>query len=146
MQKGFTLIELLIVIAIMGTVALFVFDSFVEYRDTQQVRATVVEVTSIIKETRQRTISSETDTQFGVYIATSSLTVFEGSTYNPVGANNRVFEIPKVELSTLLSDLSSEVVFARLSGVPSATGTISIYDGGLNSTTTITIQGSGLLE
>lgn len=146
MQKGFTIIELLVVLAIFGILAAFSYSSFVEYRDVQRSRTVVVDISSILKETKQRTLSSETDTQFGIHFSTSSLTIFEGAIYNPSLSSNRVHVFSGTDIKAQLSDSSSQIIFSRLTGVPSATGTIAIGHKSLNSTTTLTVQGSGLVE
>lgn len=146
MKQGFTIIELLLVVAIITIVATFAIESFIEYRDTQSARAVVVDLSSIFNETKQKTLSSETSTQLGVYFSTSTIVVFEGASYNPVASGNIIHSFPNTDIDVQLSDSSDQVVFARLTGVPSATGTIEIGHTRLNSTTTIGIIGSGLLE
>ncbi|USN87371.1 MAG: prepilin-type N-terminal cleavage/methylation domain-containing protein [Candidatus Nomurabacteria bacterium] len=146
MQNGFTLIELLVTLLLMTLLALWSFSSLKEYRDLQIARSNALEISSLIKEARQKTLSAETDTQFGVHVATSSITVFEGASYNPSDPNNLTFTFLRTNLLTQLSDSSSDIMFARLTGVPSATGTIAVGDTALNSTTTITIQEAGLVE
>lgn len=143
---GFTLIELLIVVIIVGLLAVFIFSALTEYRDIQVAKAAVVEVTSIIKETRQKTVAAETTTQFGVYFATSSLVVFQGNVYDASNSTNKTFSVPGMSLRAQLSDSSSTLIFTRLTGEPSATGTIDIGYARLNSTTTITIKEAGLIE
>ncbi len=145
-KNGFTLIELLVVVAIFGLLITVTITSLIEYRDIQVAKSSVTEVVSIIKETRQKTVAAETITQFGVYIASSSLTVFEGNVYDISNLTNKTFSIPGMSLSAQFSDGSSTLIFTRLTGEPSATGTIDIGYPRLNSTTTITIKEAGLIE
>lgn len=146
MKRGFTLIELLLSITLIAIVSTFVFTSFVEYGNQQVFKSAVVEVVSVIKVARQKTLSAETTTQFGVYVATSSLVVFEGSSYSVSNPTNKVFPVPGMSLDAQLSDGTKTLIFTRLTGAPSATGTINIGYSRLNSTTTITIQSAGLIE
>jgi len=146
MQRGYTIIELLIVVVLISILAVFSTSSFIDYRNEQIHRTSVLEVSTIIKETRLKTVSSETIDQFGVHIATSSVVVFEGTPFNIADVDNQTFLIPGATLGVTLSDASSEIVFTRLTGVPSATGTIDVVDKKLNSTTTLTIGSSGLIE
>lgn len=146
MKRGFTLIELLIIIAIIGLIATFSVSSFIEYRDSQISRTVVADIHSLIKETKQKTIAAETTGQFSIYFSTSSLTVFEGSVYSPTGISNKVYNFPNTNLDINLSDSSQQILFSRLTGEVSSTGTIAIGHMRLNSTTTLTILESGLVE
>lgn len=145
-KNGFTLIELLVVVVIVGLLITATVTSLIEYRDVQVAKASVAEVVSVIKETRQKTVAAETATQFGVHVASSSLTVFEGSVYDVSNSTNEIFSIPGMSLFAQLSDGSNTLIFTRLTGEPSATGTIDIGYSRLNSTTTITIREAGLIE
>jgi len=146
MQRGFTLIELLLVMVLVSILAIFVFSSLIDYRDRQTSRATILEVSSLIKETRHKTLSAETDSQFGIHIANDGVVVFEGGVYDAGDAANRNFFFANTNFLTQFSDGSDEIVFSRLTGIPSATGTIDIGDLRSNSTTTLTITSSGLIE
>lgn len=122
------------------------FNSFIDYRNEQIVRTGMVEVASIVKETRLKTISAETLGQYGLHIGTDEMVLFSGNVYDPASSSNRIFPLNQVYLGTNFSDGSDEVVFERLTGVPSATGTIVVYDKAYNSARTILITDSGLVE
>ncbi|MES2966980.1 MAG: type II secretion system protein [Patescibacteria group bacterium] len=146
MKRGFTLIELLFTISLIAIVSTFVFTAFVEYGNQQVFQSAVVEVASVIKETRQKTLSSETTTQFGVYFAADHLVVFEGSVYNPASITNQIKTLPGVTITPVLTGGVSEFVFTRLTGEPTATGVVTITDNRSGSTEEITILSSGLIE
>ncbi len=145
MKDGFTLLELIIVVAILSFISLFVFSAFTDYKDTQVAEATVVEINSLIKETRQKTISAETSSQFGLHFATSSLVVFEGATYSAGNSSNRTYNFYNTNIDAELSG-GDDIIFSRLTGEASATGTIAIGHTRLNSTTTLVMQSTGLIE
>lgn len=134
--------ELLVVIALIFIIATFVFTAFTNYGNEQMFKATVVEVASAIKEARLKTLSAETDTQLGIHFESSALVVFEGVTYNAASPTNKIISLPNITINTTLTD----VVFARLTGLPSANGTITLEDNRSNSTSVITITASGLVE
>ncbi len=146
MKRGFTLIELLLSITLIAIVSTFIFTSFVEYRNQQVFQSAVVEVASVIKETRQKTLSSETTTQFGIYFFSDHLVVFEGAIYNPASVTNQIKTLPGVTVTPSLTGGVSEFIFTRLTGVPSAIGAITITDNRSGSTEVITILSSGLIE
>ena len=114
MKDGFTLLELIIVVAIFGVVSLFVFSAFTDYKDTQVAESTIVEINSLIKETRQKTISAETNTQFGLHFSTSSLVVFEGATYSAGNMSNRTYNFYNTNIDVELSDGSNDIVFHEI--------------------------------
>lgn len=145
-QAGLTLLELLIVLALFTLVFAFGFSGFVEYGNQQRTLKSRVEVESLIKETRNKTLASESTTQFGIYFTPGSVTTFEGLSYSPTNPTNRLYTVAPTVVSYKFSNSSSSITFARLTGEVSATGTISLYDKLSNSTTTITILKSGLLE
>lgn len=146
MKNGFTLLELIIVLSILGIITLFIFSAFTDYKDTQVAEATVVEINSLIKETRQKTISAETSSQFGLHFATSSLTVFEGAVYSASNVTNRIYNFSNTNIDTELSSGGNDIIFSRLTGVTNATGTIAVGHSRLNSTTTLIMQTTGLIE
>ena len=123
---GFTILELLVVIAILLIVSLFSFVAIREYALYQQMQSAEQTLTALFRETRQKTIAAETETNFGLHFASSTVIRFEGASTTTAPEENVVIEIPHVVITTMFSDGSNAVRFARLSGRPSATGTIAI--------------------
>jgi len=126
LRSGFTIIELLVVMAIMAIVVAFSVTAIQSYAQQQQLRAAEAELVSLFRETKQRTVAAESDTQFGLRLATSSITRFVGDTYDPAAANNLQVLFSGVALTSSFANGVDEIQFARLTGVPSATGTIMI--------------------
>lgn len=143
---GFTLIEILIVIALVGIAASFIFTGFMNYATYQRYVATETEVASLIKEARQRSLSSINDTTHGVRFASSSVTSFRGSSYSAGDPSNVVTNLFGATLSIDLTAGTDEIVFARKTGAASATGTISIIGANSIGSTTLTIEGTGLVQ
>lgn len=146
LHRGYTLLELLIVVALTVIVAGFIFVGFIKYGDEQRTSSVLIEIKSLLKETKQKTTAAETDSQFGVYFATSSMVVFEGALYSDNDPENIVYNFPDFNISPELSGGVFEVVFARLTGEPSATGTITIDYVRSSSTRSLVINNSGLIE
>ena len=146
LKIGFTLIELLVVITLTIFVAGFIFVGLKNYSDEQRFNNVQSEIKSIFKETRQKTTAAETDSQFGIYFATSSLIVFEGSSYSNINPSNVIYDYPDFIILPQLSASAYEIVFARLTGEPSATGTIDIGSDLTGSVRSLVISSSGLIE
>jgi len=85
------------------------------------------------------------DSKHGLYLdtAATAVTVFQGDTYT----TRDVAQDFLVDLSggaTLSSDFGTEIVFNKITGIPSSTGTVTISSN--NRTTGITINEEGLID
>ncbi len=142
---GFTLVEIIVVIAILGVIATISVVAFVNMNKSSMLRAARDEVYGALSFARERTLASENNMVYGVHLSTSSVTRFDGGTYTAGSAGNVVYSFGAVvsATSTLITQ-NPNIIFQRLTGVPSATGTIFIRNG--ESTTTVQIHGSGLVE
>ena len=146
-KRGFTMIEILVSIAILVTFTAVTMVAFRNvYRHSGE-RIAVQEIADALRESRNKSIGSIQEMVFGVRIATSSVTRFVGSTYSATSTSNTVyyFEGGATATGTLVRNATS-IVFSRLLGTPSATGTILVRDIDNQSTTTITIVQTGLIE
>lgn len=144
-RGGFTLVEIIVVIAILGVIATISVAAFVNMNKSSMLRAARDEVYGALSFARERTLASENDMVYGVHLSTSSVTRFEGNTYTAGSASNVVYSFgAMVSATSTLITQNPNIIFRRLTGVPSATGTIFIYNG--ESTTTVQIHGSGLVE
>lgn len=145
-SRGFTLIEIILAIAILSIIMAVIISGMMDYVNYQRMQADVVEVSSQIRETRQNSLSAQDDTHYGVHFESDSVTIFDGDTYNALDPDNQVTSFSIVGLATDLTNGDSDIVFSRLTGVPSATGTITITSNQLGTTATITVNGTGLVD
>jgi len=144
-RGGFTLIEILVVIAILSVIVTISAATFVNMNKSSMLRAARDDVYGALSFARERTLASENDMVYGVHLSTSSVTRFEGDTYTAGSASNVVYSFgTAVSATSTLITQSPNIIFRRLTGTPSATGTIFIRNG--ISTTTVQIHGSGLVE
>ncbi|CAN5190713.1 hypothetical protein BH11PAT1_BH11PAT1_3360 [soil metagenome] len=149
MQKGFTLIELIIVISISSLLVGFTYSSFRLLNQSQALGKDANMVSTVLHEARAETLASKNGNQYGVHFETSKIVLFIGPTYNSVTSTNINFPFNTLVTISTISILGggSEVVFDRLTGDTSKTGTITLS---LTSTPTsirtITVSGAGLIE
>ena len=123
-NKGFTLLEVLVVITILLVIATFSMFAIQNYAHQQQLQAAEQTLTTAFREARQKTVAAESDTNFGLLFSTSTVVRYEGQDSTVAPESYETIDMTNVTLSAVFSDGSNEISFARLTGRPSATGTI----------------------
>jgi prepilin-type N-terminal cleavage/methylation domain-containing protein len=142
---GFTFIEILISLAVLSIIATFTVTAFRNiYQDSAE-RVVAQEVSDAFREARNNTIGAKSDTVYGVRVSTSSVTRFVGGTYTAGSASNTVYMYDAGVRATGTL-INTNVVFRRLTGEPNATGTIFVVRADSTSTTTVTLNATGLVE
>ncbi len=145
-SAGFSLIEILVVLTIMAIIGIFAITGFKDYARFQQYDASVATAKSTFIDARVRARSAKFDQSYGVKILTNSLVVFRGSTYSAGASTNETVALTGVKLSRSLTGGTDQIVFSKLTGLPSATGTITIVGVEHVATTTLTISGAGVIQ
>lgn len=143
--KGFTLLEAVIVLSLVIIVSSLIFASFGALQDRQILDSEVAQVKSYIQKARMNSLNSKKGDAHGIFFGTSTIRTVEVSTSSLLYVytlHNRV----RLVQSTLGT---STLVFARVSGLPNATGTLTyVYSvgGKGKGTSTITINGLGITQ
>lgn len=146
-EDGFLLIQMILALVIVGILATTIFVSLSSGREKQALANAVEETLSAFSEARSRTIAGENNTQYGVHIGSSSVTIFQGSSYSSGASTNRVVSLDNaVTITSIsLSGGGSDVIFSRLTGDTTQYGTLVVKR---SSTTagqkTITIGKTGI--
>jgi prepilin-type N-terminal cleavage/methylation domain-containing protein len=140
-RRGFTLFEVLISIAIgliIVSLSVFATASFIKNRELEAVSDTLV---TYLRSAEARAIQSEGNTSHGVSTAGGKITLFRGASY---ASRQTVYDMTLPYDSYFQFSGISEVVFAKQTGAPSATGTITVSNG--TKTTIITIYSTGAIS
>lgn len=146
-QKGFTLYEIIIVIAIMTIIIAITANGMRDLEQTSALKTSTDEIYRAFADARNRTLASEGDTVYGVVVGTSSVIRFTGDTYIAGSLENEVFEFLKgVTATGSLVAGEVPVIFRRLSGEPSVTGTYFVRNIAGMATNTLVVYPSGLVE
>jgi len=145
---GLTLIELLVSIAVIAVVVILTTSGFNSFREFSQLNEAHSAILSALRDARSRTLSGNKNTQYGVHFETNQVVLFSGSSYSSGASSNEPYAMPSLAkiFSINLGD-SSDVIFTRLIGFSSASGTIVV--GSISNpqkTKTITILFSGNIE
>jgi prepilin-type N-terminal cleavage/methylation domain-containing protein len=145
--KGFTFVEILVVLAVMAIIVAISMQSMVQYGQRQQYRQFAQEVTDGISEARAKTIAGIGDTTYGVYVSEDTIEFYSGATPTIGDPANTIITVPSyINATSTLTGGIQFLTFTRLTGVPSAVGTIEIGHRRAAATTTLTIYESGLVQ
>lgn len=149
MKKGFTLIEILVVIGITAIVLGVAVNSFYNFVKTQALNADYISIASFIDQAKSLSINSKSDSQYGVRFSTSTVDLFKGSSYSVAGSQQTYTLNSRVYISdiNLVGGNANEIVFDRLTGYSSASGTVSIALKSASTTVlTMQIYKTGIVE
>ncbi|PJE74492.1 MAG: hypothetical protein COV01_00440 [Candidatus Taylorbacteria bacterium CG10_big_fil_rev_8_21_14_0_10_41_48] len=141
---GFTLVETLVVVGIISIISAISLTSLASLSRNEALSANASALAARLRDARARTLASVGGMQYGVYIATTSITFFTGSSYDPSTSTNDVFALSRYVNAS--SSIQS-VVFERVTGNSSASGTIEMFllsDSAKKKT--LTVQTSGLVN
>lgn len=124
--SGFSLFELLIVLSITVIIAGIVIGVFSIYKRNNDLKLAVERSVNILKDARNKTLTSEGDSQYGVHFEASQVILFAGSSYNPADPSNVVYALPTtVQISsTALVGGGADTIFKRLTGETTQSGTV----------------------
>ncbi len=147
-KRGFTLVEMLVVLVLLGVVFQISITAFFAITKQQNLDKDVENAYSYLLKARNQTLNGEANSVYGVRFATTSVSLFKGPTYNTASTTSVYSFVNKSYVSTIsLTGGTYDVIFSRISGNPSATGTVMYKIGSLSTVQkTIIIHGSGLVE
>lgn len=141
--------EIIVVIAIFTIAISAILNSFGQLNQNQVINKNTELVSTVLREARSLTLASRGGNQYGVHLESSQAVLFQGSVYNSSATSNVSYLLnPLGNISIItLAGGGSEVVFDRLTGDTSQSGTIKLsVIADPSSTRTITISGTGLVE
>ena len=146
-RNGYTIIELLVVLTIVSLLVVIAVSTFQNLKRSSILRVSVDNVQHALETARNRTLASDGDTVFGIHLDEDKMVVFSGISYSSTSPTNTDYEFTGgVTATSSLSGGVTEIIFARLTGVPNATGTITLVTPGGFSSSTLEVFSSGLIE
>ncbi len=136
------------VLGVLAIIAVIMMNSFLGFRKNQALRTDTSTIVEVLRQARNQTLASKNSTNYGVHFAASRVTIFTGGTYDVSTSTNQNFDLSSSDniLTISLTGGGNDVVFQRLSGAVSASGTIVISSPGISQTKTVTIYKTGLVE
>jgi prepilin-type N-terminal cleavage/methylation domain-containing protein len=149
MNKGVTIIEILLVIAIITIVLAISVVGFSALNARKALETDTIKIVSAFNDARSKTLSSKGPSQYGVHIEATEVVVFRGTSYSASDPENEVITLsPSSRITQMnLSSAGSDIIFSRLTGASSKSGTITV--GLVNDPATtrlVTIYLTGIVE
>jgi prepilin-type N-terminal cleavage/methylation domain-containing protein len=152
MKRGTTLIEMLIVVAIIASFALIGTISLFGRKNQGELNNATQGMASLLREARSRSTAQTSSTAWGVHFENSTTTVpfyalFSSSTYS-TSVIESYYRLPTgvaYVTSSIASGSSTNITFAQLSGLASASTSVSIYlstNAGMSSTISVASSGA----
>lgn len=147
-MRGFTLFELIIVVVIMSILFQISITTFFSITKQQSLDKDVESAYSFLLKARNQTINGESGRSYGVRFASTSIILFQGTAYS-VASTTAIYEFANKSFMDSISLTSGvyDVYFRKITGAPSATGTV-IFKISTDDTLQkrMIIHGSGLVE
>lgn len=145
-QTGFTIIELLMVIVFLAVIVGFLIIGFRNFAGFQQFNQAVSMIEFELNQARIEARSAVDDDAHGVKFDGSSITTFSGTSYSASNPTNESIIYDLVTFTVTLTGGTDEIIFNKLTGLPSATGTILIEGVQFTASSTIEISETGVIQ
>ncbi len=146
-KKGFTAIELLITLSILVILTIIIFTSMNSFRNNKALQMVSEDILSLLDEARGDTLSAKDGYAYGVHFESSKIVLFRGTAYSSSDLNNKTVDVDNaVDVYNIsLVGGGQEIIFQRLTGKTSQTGTVMIrLKADTSKTKTVTIEASGV--
>lgn len=146
-MRGVTLLEIIVVLGVLAAVSAVLVGAFAEFREASAVVEAKSEIIGILRDARVRTLASRNNTNYGVHFEETRVVLFEGGTYSAAVPSNETHQLYSSRIVAIVLGGASEVVFERLSGAASASGTIILSaTRNASKTETVTILATGVVQ
>lgn len=142
MQRGFTLIEVLLSVAIISILVGIAMPVYSGFAQRNELDTTTQTLGQALRRAETYARSGKSDGPWGVAVSTSTFTVFQGATY--ASRNTALDEAVTVPGSITLAG-TSEIIFARLSGIPASTASITL-NSNTNTTRGVSVNAKGMVS
>lgn len=122
-KKGLTLVELLMAMGILALLIVISLPLSIDFYKTRQLDVQQNGLVQALRRAQLKAMSMEGDSSFGVYIGPNQYVLFKGNSYlDRDQAEDEIFALS----NNLQIEGLSEIVFSKLRGLPSDTGTTTL--------------------
>lgn len=146
-MKGFTLLETLLALGIVAVIAALSMASLSNFNRDKALAVETEKVLSLVAKARSLTLAAKDDSVYGVHFEAQKAVLFKGGSYNANDSTNHIQPLNgEVNIATVaLIGGGSDVVFKKLSGATTQSGTITLASmRDAIQTKVITIEATGI--
>ena len=129
--SGFTLLEVMLAVAFITILASIPLLISLRFQSQNQLRLTTTLIAHNLREAQLRAISGDHDVPWGVFVTDNDVTIFSGVAYANRDTANDIVTVFPTHVS-VLGD--TEIVFAKLIGIPNKRGSIRLERDGVTPT------------
>ncbi len=148
-MKGFTLIEIVLTFGILALLTFVGLASLGNFNTDKALTLETHDVVSLISKARSFTLSAKNGSAYGVHLEATKAVLFAGPAYSPSATGNEVHTLNKeVTVSSVsLAGGGSDILFSKLTGATTQTGTITLASvRRASQTKVITVTGTGTVS
>lgn len=144
-NKGLTLVEIIVAVAIISLISVLFLFSYTTNRRQTELNNNTNQVVSILNNAKQKTLASENSSSWGVHFEESSCILFQGNDYS-TSINKTTYSLTKGV--NLVNNFFSgpDIIFAKVTGYPNQTGSITLYLAGTSKQKSICINSIGVIQ
>lgn len=144
-NKGFTLIEIILALSVMAILMVSVSTVLYGFYRRLTLRTSADEVKSAVLKSQVSAVSISNNDFHGIHFDNDKYVIFKGDVYNPADPENEIGSLPVgVNVTNITLDANDNVIFDKLTGEPSITGSLKLVSGSNEITFTINSEGTVL--
>lgn len=138
-MKGFTFLELAIVIGGAMVIAALTLPVGIRFFQTQTLDEAASDILATLRRAQSQALFQKNDDAFGVKFLSGSYVLFQGGSYEArIQSEDENFDLSGFTTTAGID----EIVFAKLTGIPNGTGTLTVTSGNDNQRIIINAQGN----
>ncbi len=142
LRKGFTLPEVLLSVTLLGVIASMTIPMYRTFMVRNDLDTAAMTIAQGLRRAQALSEAGDGDTTWGVRVGVGSILIYKGASY--VSRDSSFDENTSIP-TTIVPAGITEVVFSKITGTPSATGTF-ILTSQNNETRTVTINEKGTVS
>ncbi len=146
LKHGFTFVEVIVVVGIIALIAGVSLMGFQNYAQYQRYDQEVGAVKAALLDARSSARAAVNDEAHGVKFLTNTIVLFSGDAYVAGDPQNETVTLRSITAATTLTGGVTEVVFAKLTGTPMVSGTITLTGTQYTGSTTLEITDAGVIQ